>query len=362
MARRIRIAHFWSTIVVIVWMVASVTPVNSQQSAGAAGNQNTPTVTRVPLPATMYGVPAASDLRALKADVVFLGVPYDLGHNSLPGARLGPAAIREASAIIAGPSGADGFYDRETGETYMKGVRLVDAGDVITPTANVAQSLANATSAIAAITAAGAMPVTIGGDHSITFAVLRGFEASKRRIHVIHLDSHQDFNPLADRGTGQPVIHHGNHLRHAIDLPWISGITMLGVRGIVHGSGATASDVREHNISTVSASQVLKMGSAAVAAGIPAADAYYVTIDIDVLDPSIAPATGTPVPGGFSYYQLCDLLDALASKGHIVGFDITEVSPPYDHNNETSQLAAYLGLRFLESIYKYRASGTAKAP
>ncbi len=361
MARRILIAHFWSTIVVTVWLVAAVTPAKSQQPAGAAGNPNAPRVTRVPHPATMYDTPVASDLSVLKADVVFLGVPYDLGHNSLPGARLGPAAIRAASAI-AGPAGADGFYDRETGETFLKGVRLVDAGDVITPTANVAQSLTNVTSAIGAIIAAGAMPVTIGGDHSITFAVLRGFEASRRRIHVIHLDSHQDFGPLADRGTGQPVIQHGNHLRHAIDLPWVSGITMLGVRGIVHGSGATASDVREHNISAVSASQVLKMGSAAVAARIPAADAYYVTIDIDVLDPSIAPATGTPVPGGFSYYQVCELLDALASKGHIVGFDITEVSPPYDHNNETSQLAAYIGLRFLESIYKYRASGTAKAP
>jgi agmatinase len=308
----------------------------------------------------MYGVPIAADLSALEADVVFLGVPYDLGHNSLPGARLGPAAIREASAI-AGPVRADGFYDRETGETFMKGVRLVDAGDVVTPTANVSQSLANVTTAIAAIIMRGAMPVTIGGDHSITFAVLRGFEASGRKIHVVHLDSHQDFGPLADRGTGQAVIQHGNHLRHAVELPWIGGLTMLGLRGLAHGSGATASEVRANNVTTFSASQTLKMGATAVAARIPAADAYYVTIDIDVLDPSIAPATGTPVPGGFSYYQMCDLLDALASKGRIVGFDITEVSPPYDRNNETSLLASYIGLRFLESIYKYREPDRRKA-
>src|ERR1051325_10180025 len=179
---------------------------------------------------TMYGVPVG-DLASLKAeDVVFLGVPYDLGHASVPGTRLGPAAIRQASNI-AGPVGADGFYDRDTGQTFMKGVRLVDAGDVITPTANVDLSLANVTSAISAIVAAGAMPVTIGGDHSITFAVLRGFEGSKSKIHIIHLDSHQDFGPIEGRGTGQAVIQHGNHLRHAIALPWIGGLSMVGLRG-----------------------------------------------------------------------------------------------------------------------------------
>jgi len=312
-----------------------------------------PRVARVVQASTMYGVPSA-DLNSFKADVVFLGVPYDLGHASLPGARLGPAAIREASSI-AGPAGADGFYDRETGGTFMKGVRLVDAGDVITPTANVTQSLANVTSAIATIVKGGAMPVTIGGDHSITFAVLRGFEGAGRKIHIIHFDSHQDFGPINDRLTGQPVIQHGNHLHHAVDLPWIGGLSMIGLRGLAHGAGATASEVRASNVTMISASEALKLGPAAVAARIPAAEAYYVTIDIDVLDPSIAPATGTPVPGGFSYYQLCDQLAALAAKGRIVGFDITEVSPPYDRNNETSLLASYVGLRFLGSIFEHRA-------
>jgi agmatinase len=136
---------------------------------------------------------------------------------------------------------------------------------------------------------------------------------------------------------------------------------MLGLRGLAHGNGGVASDARANNATMFSASQVMQMGPTAVAARIPAADAYYVTIDIDVLDPSIAPATGTPVPGGFSYYQMCELLDALASKGRLVGFDVTEVSPPYDHNNETSLLASYLGLRFLESIYKYGAQDLRKA-
>ncbi|MGE5102190.1 MAG: arginase family protein, partial [Deltaproteobacteria bacterium] len=295
----------------------------------------------------------ADDLSTVNADVVFLGVPYDLGHSSVPGTRLGPAAIRQASEI-AGPRNARGYYDRETGEAFLKGIRLVDAGDVVIPSANVTESLANVTSAVAAIVARGAMPVTIGGDHSITFAVLRGYEAAGKKIHVIHLDSHQDFGPEAGRIGGQPAVNHGNHLRYAMDLPWISGITMLGLRGLAHGSGATASEVASHNIVKLSASRVLQMGPVAAAARIPSADAYYVTIDIDVVDPAIAPATGTPVPGGFSYYQICELLDAIASKGHIVGFDIMEVSPPYDHNNETSLLAAYIGMRFLGSVFQHQ--------
>jgi agmatinase len=340
-------------LLVVSGAIAAVAPLQAQQGEAR--------VTRVPQAITMFGLPTAADLGALKADVVFLGVPYDLGHASVPGTRLGPAAIRRASEI-AGPRGADGFYDRDTGEPFMKGVRLVDAGDVVVPTANVEQSLANVTSAIKAIVASGAMPVTIGGDHSITFAVLRGMEANGRKIHVIHLDSHHDFGPIADRGTGQRVVQHGNHLRHAVELPWISGITMLGLRGLAHGSGATAEEAVANNITKLSASQVLKLGATATAARIPQADAYYVTIDIDVMDPSIAPATGTPVPGGFSYYQMCELLDALAARGRIVGFDIMEVSPPYDHTDETSLLASYIGLRFLESIYKHRAPAAGKVP
>jgi arginase family enzyme len=238
--------------------------------AAAQPAASNPRVARPMQASTMYGVPSA-DLNSFKADVVFLGVPYDLGHASLPGTRLGPAAIREASSI-AGPAGADGFYDRETGGTFLKGVRLVDAGDVITPTANVTQSLANVTSAIAMIVKGGAMPVTIGGDHSITFAVLRGFEGAGRKIHIIHFDSHQDFGPLNDRGTGQPVIQHGNHLHHAVDLPWIGGLSMIGLRGLAHGAGATASEVRSSNVTMISASQALKLGPAAVAAQIPAAE------------------------------------------------------------------------------------------
>jgi agmatinase len=146
----------------------------------------------------------------------------------------------------------------------------------------------------------------------------------------------------------------GNHLTHAIELPWISGISMLGLRGLSRGAGETAAQVNARHIDTISATQVIQLGPAATVARIPAADGYYVTIDIDVLDPSVAPATGTPVPGGLSYYQLCDVLTAIAAKGRVVGFDIMEVSPPYDANNRTSQVAAFVTARFLGAVFKNR--------
>src|SRR4051794_27802845 len=110
MERRTRLSCTRFLVTVMVWMVASMVPAKAQQPSGPSGSQDAPRVTRVPQVSTMYGVPSAADLNALKADVVFLGVPYDLGHSSLPGTRLGPAAIRQASAL-AGPRGDDGFYD-----------------------------------------------------------------------------------------------------------------------------------------------------------------------------------------------------------------------------------------------------------
>src|SRR5205814_10363174 len=125
-------------------------------------------------------------------------------------------------------------------------------------------------------------------------------------------------------------------------------------RGMTRGSGQTANDVRGAGYGLISSLEIVRGGAAAAVAKIPAADAYYVTIDIDVFDPTAAPATGTPVPGGLSYYQLCDVLDAIAAKGNVVGFDIMEVTPPNDFQNRTSQVAAFVVARFLGSVFQNR--------
>ena len=237
----------------------------------------------------------------------------------------------------------------------LAGVRLVDIGDVVAPPAQIELTLDRITAVIETIVERGALPVVLGGDHSITFPVLRGYGKTAQRLHLIHLDAHNDFSGTTDPSSGLLSYRHGNHVRHAIDLPWVSGVTMIGLRGIVGPQAEEAiQEARKRGVQIVSASNAIRMGAEKVAASIPNAEGYYVTIDIDVVDPSLAPGTGTPVPGGFTYYQLRELLAAIAGRGRVVGFDLTEVSPPNDFESTTSRLASYLVIEFLGAIFKAR--------
>ena len=308
---------------------------------------------RLPRAETFYGCIAA-DLDTFESDVAVVGVPYDLGHGTNPGTRLGPGAIRAASPPF--PDDANrtaGLYDIDRDEHILQNVRVVDVGNVIAPPAQVEPTLDRISAVVATIIERRAMPVVLGGDHSITFPVLRGYAKAGQKVHIIHLDAHLDFAATADRVTGQISYRHGNHIRHAIDLPWVSGVTMIGLRGIRRAE--SVAEARKRGVHIVTTSNAIEMGPERVAASIPAADSYYVTIDIDVIDPSLAPGTGTPAPGGFTYFQLRDLLRAVASRGRVVGFDLTEVSPPNDFQDTTSRLAAHVVMEFLGAVMKRRA-------
>lgn len=331
--------------------VGAMTP----RTLRAAGQVQESMQPAVPLSVkTFFGCPAG-ELSTLKADVAIVGVPYDLGHGTNPGTRFGPQAIRQASPGAL-PQAAErtGLYDVDRDEWILADVELVDIGNVPAPPAQIELTLDRTTAAIGAILDRGAMPVVLGGDHSITFPVLRGYRKSPRKVHIVHLDAHHDFSATKDP-SGLISYRHGNHLRHAIDLPWVSGVTMIGLRGIV-GRFAEGSiqEAKKRGVQIVSASHAIKMGAEAVAASIPNADGYYVTIDIDVMDPLLAPGTGTPVPGGFTYYQLRDLLAGIATRGRVVGFDLMEVSPPNDFESTTSRLASYLVIEFLGAVFKAR--------
>ncbi|MGH9661312.1 MAG: arginase family protein [Bryobacteraceae bacterium] len=306
-----------------------------------------------PRATTFYGFPLAPDLDRLEADVAFLGIPYDLGHSSRPGARQGPAALRDASVRGLGfqstPGPSAGMYDLEREQWILKGLRLADAGDVYIAPAQVTENLDRITEAVRKILDRGAFPAVVGGDHSITFPVLRAFSRSRHKIHIIHFDSHLDFNPI---GT-PPVYEHANHLRHSIDLAWIGGVTSIGVRGVRRFT-VSVEDVRKRGVQLIPAAKAIQMGAATVAAAIPDSPAYYVTFDVDVLDPVAAPGTGTPVPGGLSYYQARDLLAEVARRGPIAGADFCELSPPHDNGAITASLASRLLLDFLGAVFRAR--------
>lgn len=296
--------------------------------------------------------PIVSDWDSIDADVAVLGAPLDMGTQFRAGARFGPRAIREASTLFA--FGHGGAYDHEDDVVYLPGdtVRIVDIGDADIVHTDQAQSHANIELAVRKILAAGAMPVVMGGDHSITIPCINAF-SDQEPIHVVQIDAHLDFVDVR-HGVRNG---HGSPMRRAADHAHVSGMTQLGIRNV----SSTARDgyvtAREMGSDILSVRQVRALGVPAVLERIPAGKRYYLTIDIDGFDPSIAPGTGTPSHGGFNYYEGLELIAGLAMRGSIAGLDLVEVAPDYDHTGTTAILAAQLLLNAIGRIFHARTTG-----
>ncbi len=293
--------------------------------------------------------PAVTDWDALDADVVVLGVPIDMGTQYRAGARFGPRAIREASTLFS--FGHGGAYDHEDDVVYLPldKVRIVDAGDVDVIHTDTETSHANAEAAVRKILSQGALPLLLGGDHSVTIPNLRAFE-DHGPIHVVQIDAHLDF---VDERHGVRY-GHGNPMRRAADMTHVSGFTQLGIRNVSSTAREGYEDARSRGSTILSVRQVRALGADAVLANIPDGARCYVTIDIDGFDPSIAPGTGTPSHGGFLYYDVMEILQDLAKKHEIVGVDLVEVAPAYDPAGVTGFLAAQVLLNFLGYIFHAR--------
>jgi agmatinase len=298
--------------------------------------------------ASFMKVPIATPETLREFDFVVIGIPYDEGTSNRPGARFGPRGVRNASALYSYEGGCERF-DVELGRTILEGARVGDFGDVlIEPLAGEANRAAM-TGAVAAALAAGAIPVCVGGDHSITFPVLSAHAAAAGDAlpYLVHLDTHMDFDSY---GT---MYYHGTPIRRSFTGGLVAGVTQVGIRGLNSGE-ADWEEARSLGIDVVTATEFKRLGIERALASVPAGAPLYVTIDIDAFDPSIAPGTGTPEPGGLTYLEGRELLRALASHGRIVGFDVVEVSPPYDHAELTSILASRLLLDVMGAIWDNR--------
>lgn len=293
--------------------------------------------------------PYVADWDAIDADVAVMGAPYDFGTQYRPGARFGPRAIREASTLFS--FGHAGAYDHEDDITYLKPgeANIVDIGDADIVHTDTMKSHANIEFGVRKILKAGAIPVVLGGDHSVNIPCINAFD-DQEPIHLVQLDAHLDF---VDERHGVRF-GHGNPMRRAAEKSYVTGLSQIGIRNV----SSTAKDgydaAREMGSDIVSVRQFRKMGVEAMLDRIPAGARYYVTIDIDGFDPSIAPGTGTPSHGGFLYYEGLELLDGLAKRGNIVGVDLVEVAPDYDHSGSTSALAAQLLLNLIGRILHHR--------
>ena len=291
-----------------------------------------------------------SDWGAIDADVAVLGAPFDFGAQWRSGARMGPRAIREASTLFA--FGHAGAYDHEDDVTYLDPakVSIVDIGDADIIHTDTIQSHANIEHGVRQILKAGALPVVLGGDHSINIPCINAFD-DQEPIHVVQIDAHLDF---VDERHGVRY-GHGNPMRRAAEKPYVTGLTQIGIRNVSSTAREGYEDARKMGSDILSVRQMRRLGVEGTLARIPEGKRYYLTIDIDAFDPSIAPGTGTPSHGGFLYYDVLELIDGLAQRGDIVGVDLVEVAPDYDLSGSTSILAAQVLLNTIGQILHHGA-------
>ena len=281
--------------------------------------------------------PYVEDWDNINADVAVMGAPFDFGSQFRSGARMGPRGIREASTLFS--FGHGGAYDHEDDITYLPSdsTKIVDIGDADIIHTDTIKSHENIKFGVKKIIEAKAIPVILGGDHSINIPCIDAFE-DQESIHVIQIDAHLDF---VDERHGVRY-GHGNPMRRASEKSYVSGITQIGIRNVSSTAKEGYIDARAKGSKIFSVRHLREMGIDKILEQIPKDKRYYITIDIDAFDPSIASGTGTPSHGGFNYYEILELLDGIIKQGKVVGLDLVEVAPDYDLTNSTATLAAQL--------------------
>ena len=293
--------------------------------------------------ATFGRMPHLTD--ATGADVAILGVPYDSSTSYRSGSRFGPRAIREQSLLLWG-------YNNAQRVAPFRSLKVIDVGDVDVVPPDILATYQQIERTASRILDSGVRLVTLGGDHSISLPLLRAHAREHGPMAVVHFDAHPD--TWDSEYPNQPYSH-GTPFKRAIEEGLIdtSAYLQIGIRGPTNGPedytdaiglGArmvTLDEIRCRSIDDVSREIRTTVGSRPV----------YVTLDIDVVDPAFAPGTGTPEVGGLTSYEILQLVRGLRGL-NTIGFDLVEVSPPYDHSNITAILAANLAFEFLSLLVR----------
>lgn len=288
------------------------------------------------------------------ADVVILGAPFDSGTSYRSGARFGPQAIRMTDYLPhdgSRPSLAlrtDGLAD----------LRVLDAGDVEMPPGDIEAALAGLEAAVEKVTRAGAIPVVLGGDHSIAFADATGVAnvLGHGRVSMIHFDAHADTGDVAFGSLWG----HGQPMRRLIESGALRGDRFLqvGLRGYWPEPPTldwmAQQRMRSYEMTEIGHRGLAECLTEAFAIATDACEGVFLSVDIDVCDPGHAPGTGTPEPGGLSARELLDAVRRICLELPVVGIDVVEVCPPYDHADITASLANRVVLEALSAIARRR--------
>jgi agmatinase len=303
--------------------------------------------------ATFHGVPRAdlADAGSLAGtDVLIIGAPFDGGTSHRPGARFGPQAIRFTDYLAH-----DGSRPHlALGVDPLRQLRVADAGDVEMLSGETEASLRRLENAVHQACQAGALPVILGGDHTITLPDATGVarHVGWGRVSVIHFDAH------ADTGNTQfgSLYGHGTPMRRLIESGAVRGdrFLQLGLRGY-WPEPETLDWMAERGMRSYEMTEVVTRGldaclTEAFAIATDDCDAVFLSVDVDVVDPGMAPGTGTPEPGGLTARQLLDAVRRIAMEMPLAGIDVVEVAPPYDHAEITAYLAGRVVLEALSGI------------
>ena len=307
---------------------------------GPVGPADATVVPRFAGPATFARLPAAEAVP--RWDIAVVGVPFDGGTTYRPGARFGPSAVRQASRLLRP-------FNPAVGALPFELAQVVDAGDIACTPFGPEEAVVQIEAAAETLLAGGGRLVAIGGDHTVALPLLRATSARHGPLALVHFDAHLD---TWDVYFGQRFTH-GSPFRRA----WEEGLLShdhcahVGLRGPLY-SGTDLVDDAGMGFAQITADEVGERGVAAVTAGVleRVGDApLYVSVDIDVLDPAHAPGTGTPEAGGLTSRELLSLVRGLA-PARIVGADVVEVSPAYDHAEITAIAAAHVIYELLTAM------------
>ena len=291
--------------------------------------------------ASFFRLPVHADARGL--DVALIGMPVDIGTSNRSGARFGPRQIR-AESVLVRP------YGMATQAAPFDSFQIADIGDVAVNPYNLLKTVDAIEAAIDAVLAEGAKPISVGGDHTCTLPVLRALHKVHGPVALIHIDAHADIN---DTMFGEKIAH-GTVFRRAIEEGLIHTPKMFQIG--LRATGYAADDFdwsREQGARVITAEECwyksLTPLMNEIRGTIGSETPVYLTFDIDGLDPSVAPGTGTPEPGGLSASQGLEVIRGCFGL-NLVGCDLMEVSPPYDSSGNTALLAANLLFEMLCSL------------
>jgi agmatinase len=314
--------------------------------ADSLTDRDIPTFARGELPHfaginTFMKAPYVENVRDVaRYDAAVIGIPFDSGTTYRPGTRFGPQGIRRISALYTP-------YNYELGVDLREQMTLCDAGDVFTIPANLEKSFDQISRGVAHVFSSGALPIMLGGDHSIGFPCVRGIaQCTDKKIGIIHFDRHID---IQEKDLDERM--HTTPWYWATNLPNVSptNLVQLGIGGWqVPREGVEVARKRNTNVLTIADIEKIgleKTAEIALELAWKDADAVYISFDVDSIDCGFVPGTGWPEPGGFLPREALKLLGLVAAEG-LCGLEVVEVSPPYD----TSDITALVGVRVVVEV------------